>query len=677
MLNMDEKLDKDGARRVCGVSGAGQGLAAGSNSRPQGIGGRSSSKPGAPSKTQVQWSPLGVNPWASSHPALLLPARPCRPLQWPAPRRARCWTSACATQWSCTSRRLGRRCGAAGCGCGMPGGGWNRAGRDAAAGDGSLTAPGCSWQRAEPAPATAVAGALAAAARPWHAAGYRHAGLGPPCSRALPGTHCLAPTASPPAPAPPPPQLLGSKGDLLAAVEAIPKDWQQVEMAIDGPALGHILPVPELRHKLALLAAHCSGVVVSRSSPSQKAAIVRMMAKYEQWRAAGRRRGLAAWYARHKRRLQVRRAELPAGEAGSAGRRRWRQHRPTADGALRGWLKAAAAAASRAVCVHVQGLTMRPAVGTFAAASSLVCPPARPAPPHPQGKMLSIGDGANDVAMLQTADVGVGIMGKEGRQAVNNSDYAIAQFRWGRARRRGRLAAGHLRVLQRLVRCGATCAACCFVSWLCWSTAPARHPPLATRSCAARPQVPGAAAAGARQPVLLPPGPPHQVLLLQEHHLRFRALLLPGGKQRVHWLHARPRRRQSSAGNRRSAGARASARRPRASADQSSCLPGTLSPPHAAPAPASAVLQRLQRAGAGGLNHRRRVQRGVHLAAHPALLHPGPPRQEPARPDPLPAGACWGVLGGRARQSRAGAGRSSRQMRLEGRGRLLLHAATR
>lgn len=43
--------------------------------------------------------------------------------------------------------------------------------------------------------------------------------------------------------------------------------------------------------------------------------------------------------------------------------------------------------------------------------------------------MLSIGDGANDVAMLQTADVGVGIMGKEGRQAVNNSDYAIAQFR--------------------------------------------------------------------------------------------------------------------------------------------------------------------------------------------------------------------------------------------------------
>lgn len=37
--------------------------------------------------------------------------------------------------------------------------------------------------------------------------------------------------------------------------------------------------------------------------------------------------------------------------------------------------------------------------------------------------------GANDVAMIQAADIGVGIMGKEGRQAVNNSDYAIGQFR--------------------------------------------------------------------------------------------------------------------------------------------------------------------------------------------------------------------------------------------------------
>lgn len=43
---------------------------------------------------------------------------------------------------------------------------------------------------------------------------------------------------------------------------------------------------------------------------------------------------------------------------------------------------------------------------------------------------LSIGDGANDVAMIQKADIGVGIAGVEGRQAVMSSDYAIGQFRF-------------------------------------------------------------------------------------------------------------------------------------------------------------------------------------------------------------------------------------------------------
>ena len=43
---------------------------------------------------------------------------------------------------------------------------------------------------------------------------------------------------------------------------------------------------------------------------------------------------------------------------------------------------------------------------------------------------LAIGDGANDVAMIQEADVGVGIAGEEGRQAVLTSDYAIGQFRF-------------------------------------------------------------------------------------------------------------------------------------------------------------------------------------------------------------------------------------------------------
>ncbi|CAH8541007.1 unnamed protein product [Schistosoma rodhaini] len=43
---------------------------------------------------------------------------------------------------------------------------------------------------------------------------------------------------------------------------------------------------------------------------------------------------------------------------------------------------------------------------------------------------LAIGDGANDVGMIQAAHVGVGISGMEGRQAACASDYAIAQFRF-------------------------------------------------------------------------------------------------------------------------------------------------------------------------------------------------------------------------------------------------------
>lgn len=43
---------------------------------------------------------------------------------------------------------------------------------------------------------------------------------------------------------------------------------------------------------------------------------------------------------------------------------------------------------------------------------------------------LAIGDGANDVSMIQTADVGVGISGQEGMQAVMASDFAVSRFRF-------------------------------------------------------------------------------------------------------------------------------------------------------------------------------------------------------------------------------------------------------
>ncbi|KAF7237150.1 Phospholipid-transporting ATPase IK [Varanus komodoensis] len=49
---------------------------------------------------------------------------------------------------------------------------------------------------------------------------------------------------------------------------------------------------------------------------------------------------------------------------------------------------------------------------------------------HKDAISLAIGDGANDVNMIKTADIGVGISGQEGLQAVQCSDYALAQFRY-------------------------------------------------------------------------------------------------------------------------------------------------------------------------------------------------------------------------------------------------------
>eukprot|EP01104_Vermistella_antarctica_P005938 TRINITY_DN16684_c0_g1_i1.p1 TRINITY_DN16684_c0_g1~~TRINITY_DN16684_c0_g1_i1.p1 ORF type:complete len:1126 (+),score=362.88 TRINITY_DN16684_c0_g1_i1:248-3625(+) len=42
---------------------------------------------------------------------------------------------------------------------------------------------------------------------------------------------------------------------------------------------------------------------------------------------------------------------------------------------------------------------------------------------------LSVGDGANDVSMIQEANIGVGIFGKEGTQAARSADFAIRKFK--------------------------------------------------------------------------------------------------------------------------------------------------------------------------------------------------------------------------------------------------------
>lgn len=40
------------------------------------------------------------------------------------------------------------------------------------------------------------------------------------------------------------------------------------------------------------------------------------------------------------------------------------------------------------------------------------------------------GDGANDVSMIQEADVGIGISGQEGMQAVMASDFSTSKFKF-------------------------------------------------------------------------------------------------------------------------------------------------------------------------------------------------------------------------------------------------------
>lgn len=47
---------------------------------------------------------------------------------------------------------------------------------------------------------------------------------------------------------------------------------------------------------------------------------------------------------------------------------------------------------------------------------------------HTKKRICCIGDGGNDVSMIQAADVGIGIVGKEGRQASLAADFSITHF---------------------------------------------------------------------------------------------------------------------------------------------------------------------------------------------------------------------------------------------------------
>jgi phospholipid-transporting ATPase len=47
----------------------------------------------------------------------------------------------------------------------------------------------------------------------------------------------------------------------------------------------------------------------------------------------------------------------------------------------------------------------------------------------PDAITLAIGDGGNDVSMIMEANIGIGIIGEEGRSAANASDFSIGEFK--------------------------------------------------------------------------------------------------------------------------------------------------------------------------------------------------------------------------------------------------------
>lgn len=47
-----------------------------------------------------------------------------------------------------------------------------------------------------------------------------------------------------------------------------------------------------------------------------------------------------------------------------------------------------------------------------------------------QGVVVAIGDGGNDVRMIQEADIGIGLVGREGNQASSAADFSLSRFRF-------------------------------------------------------------------------------------------------------------------------------------------------------------------------------------------------------------------------------------------------------
>lgn len=76
----------------------------------------------------------------------------------------------------------------------------------------------------------------------------------------------------------------------------------------------------------------------------------------------------------------------------------------------------------------VQAASMAPAVVCCRCSPTQKAEVVRALKRHTGRRTCAVGDGGNDVSMIQAADVGVGIVGKEGRQASLAADFSITQF---------------------------------------------------------------------------------------------------------------------------------------------------------------------------------------------------------------------------------------------------------
>ncbi|CAP30827.2 Protein CBR-TAT-1 [Caenorhabditis briggsae] len=188
-----------------------------------------------------------------------------------------------------------------------------------------------------------------------------------------------------------------------ARSQELEKQEKEFAMVIDGKSLLHAL-TGEARKHFGDLALRCHAVVCCRMSPMQKAEVVEMVRKLAKHVVLAIGDG-----ANDVAMIQA--ANVGIGISGEEG------------------LQAASASDYAIPRFHFLRRLLLVHGAWNHDRSVKVVEMVRKLAKH---VVLAIGDGANDVAMIQPANVGIGISGEEGLQAASASDYAIPRFHFVR-----------------------------------------------------------------------------------------------------------------------------------------------------------------------------------------------------------------------------------------------------